>query len=205
MVHVVKLGGSLLESPDMLRNWLRSVAAGGGGGRVVVVPGGGPFADAVRMAQGKLGCDDRAAHRMALLAMEQCGLLFASLEPSLVPAASIEAIREALRRGRVPVWMPFRCAADAKDITASWDVTSDSLAAWLARELGASTLWLVKACPIPVQDPTALAAMGVVDAAFPRFCVAAGYAVRVVGPADASPLTEGFAGPLVTPAPAPAP
>lgn len=203
MLHVVKLGGSLLELPDVLRNWLRSVAAGGG--RVVVVPGGGPFADAVRIAQAKLGFGDQAAHRMALLAMEQCGLLFASLEPALVPATSIEAIREALQRGGVPIWMPCRCAADAEDICESWDVTSDSLAAWLARELGASTLWLVKACAIPVQDPTALATMGVVDAAFPRCCAAARYAVRVVGPADASALTEGFADQPFTPAPAAAP
>lgn len=203
MLHVVKLGGSLIASPDVLRRWLRVAATGGG--RLVVVPGGGPFADAVRMAQQKTGIDDRTAHRMALLAMEQCGLLFAALETSLVPAASIGAIREALQGGRVPVWMPFRAAADAEDIAESWSVTSDSLAAWLAQELGAATLWLVKSCPIPVQDPTALAAMGVVDAALPRFCAAARYAVRVVGPADTNRLTEGFADQPFKPAPAAAP
>jgi aspartokinase-like uncharacterized kinase len=142
---------------------------------------------------------------MALLAMEQCGLLFAALETSLVPAASIGAIRKALQRGRVPVWMPFRAAADAEDIAESWDVTSDSLAAWLAQELGAATLWLVKSCPIPVQDPTALAAMGVVDAVLPRFCAAARHAVRVVGPADTNRLTEVLADQPFKPAPAAAP
>jgi dihydroneopterin aldolase len=197
MLHVVKLGGSLLDQPDILRRWLRTVADGGG--RLVVVPGGGPFADAVRIAQGKLGFDDRTAHRMALLAMEQCGLLFASYEPALVPASSMEVICESLQRGRVPLWMPFRTVVDAEDIEESWHVTSDSLAAWLARELGATALWLVKAGPIPIESPVALAAMGVVDAAFPRLCAAALYAVRVVGPADASRLAECLATPPVSP------
>jgi aspartokinase-like uncharacterized kinase len=197
MPKVVKLGGSLLALPEVLRQWLRVVAAGGG--RIVVVPGGGPFADAVRMLQGKLGYDDRAAHRMALLAMEQCGLLFASLEPSLVPAASTAAIRSALRHGLVPVWMPSRAVANAEGIAESWDVTSDSLAVWLARELGAERLWLVKACPVPVQDPAQLAATGLVDAAFPRLCATAGLPVHVVGPGDASRLAACLMEPSLTP------
>jgi dihydroneopterin aldolase len=202
-VHVVKLGGSLLDSPDCLRIWLCCVASGGG--RVVVVPGGGPFADAVRAAQRETGFDDRAAHRMALLAMEQCGLLFASLESSLVPAGSIGAIRTALQRGRVPVWMPSHLVADAEDISESWDVTSDSLAAWLARELGASTLWLVKACQIPDQDPTRLAAGGIVDAAFPRYCIGAPFQVRVLGPGELQRLAAGIAAetPTATGVPSP--
>jgi aspartokinase-like uncharacterized kinase len=172
---------------------------------MVVVPGGGRFADAVRTAQHELGFDDLAAHRMALLAMEQCGLLLISLEPSLVPARSIEAVRQAAQGGRVPVWLPFQDAADAEDIAESWDVTSDSLAAWLARQLGATALWLVKACPIPVQDPATLAALGVVDAAFPGFCAAAGCAVRVVGPADATRMIDALADWPLTPAPVAAP
>jgi dihydroneopterin aldolase len=202
-MHVVKLGGSLLDSPDYLHLWLRCVAAGGG--RVVVVPGGGPFADAVRAAEGKLGFDDRAAHRMALLAMEQCGWLFVSLEPALVPSDSMSAIRRALHRGRVPVWMPFRDAADAEGIPASWDVTSDSLAAWLARELGASALWLVKACEIPDQDPARLAAGGIVDAAFPGYCIDAPFQLRVLGPGESQHLAAAIAAEPATARGAPSP
>lgn len=203
MPDVVKLGGSLLEHPQALQRWLRIVA--GGGGRLVVVPGGGPFADAVRIAQRKSGIDDRTAHRMALLAMEQYGVLLASLAPVLAPAESVGAMREALQRGRVPVWMPFRMVVDAKDIEASWGVTSDSLAAWLAQNLGAAVLWLVKSCAIPAQDAASLAAMGVVDAAFPRFCAAARYAVRVLGPDDSMRLAAGLAAAPVIAVPAAAP
>lgn len=200
MPDVVKLGGSLLDQPAVLHRWLRIVA--GGGGRLVVVPGGGPFADAVRMGQRKAGIDDRTAHRMALLAMEQYGLLLASLGSMLAPADSVGAIRDALAGGRVPVWMPSRMVVDAQDIEASWEVTSDSLAAWLAQNLGAAVLWLVKSCAIPVQDPASLAAIGVVDAAFPRFCAAARHAVRVLGPDDSAQLAAGLAGARASAAPA---
>lgn len=203
MLHVVKLGGSLLDEPERLRCWLRVVADGGG--RVIVVPGGGPFAEAVRLAHRKTGVDERTAHRMALLAMEQYALLLASLEPALTPASSIGALRAVLRRGGVPVWQPWRMASDAEDIEESWRVTSDSLAAWLAREIGAAALWLVKSCAIPMQDPTQLAAAGVVDAAFPGFCAGGRYAVRVLGPNEAQRLTAALARRPVTPVPAAAP
>src|SRR5688572_11112389 len=65
---VVKLGGSYALSPR-LPAILAAIRASHV--PVVVVPGGGPFADAVRAAQPRMGFGDRAAHRMALLAMAQ--------------------------------------------------------------------------------------------------------------------------------------
>src|ERR1700738_2303502 len=93
VLTVVKLGGSHAYS-DHLRAWLAAVVRGAG--HVVLVPGGGPFADTVRVAQPKMGFDDRAAHHMALLAMEQYGRALTSLEPRLVLADSAPAIRRAL-------------------------------------------------------------------------------------------------------------
>src|SRR5207302_4949844 len=99
-----------------------------GAGRVVVVPGGGPFADAVRAAQAKMGFDDGASHQMALLAMEQYGCALASLSAGWLPAASAAAIRRALDADKIPVWFPTRMVRRAPDVPCSWDVTSDSLA-----------------------------------------------------------------------------
>ena len=98
-----------------------------------------------------------------------------------VPSDTFAGLRRVLREGRIPVWMPHRSAADADDVPANWNVTSDSLAAWLARELDASSLWLVKSCAVPVQTPERLAAMGIVDFAFPKFCERVPFAVHVVG------------------------
>jgi len=149
-----------------------------------VVAGGGPFADAVRAAQQRMGFDDDAAHRMALLAMEQYAEALAGIEGSLVPAASLGAIRRILRGGGIPVWLPTRMALAAADVPRSWDVTSDSLAAWLAGQLGARRLLLVKqvelsADRVPVEK---LIAGGIVDPAFARFLQASGAEAELIGP-----------------------
>ena len=98
---IVKLGGSHAFSPH-LKNWLDAIA--GCTGCAVVVPGGGPFADAVRMTQPRMGFDDRAAHEMAVLAMEQYGCALTNLGAHLRRVASATAIRSVLRAGGVPVW-----------------------------------------------------------------------------------------------------
>ena len=126
---VVKLGGSHAFS-EHLAGWVEAIADCAG--HVIVVPGGGPFADAVRDAQPKIGFDDAAAHHMALLAMEQYGCALASLNGAFVLANSANAMERALDARQVPVWMPSRMALAAADIPASWEITSDSLAAWLA-------------------------------------------------------------------------
>jgi 5-(aminomethyl)-3-furanmethanol phosphate kinase len=182
-VTVVKLGGSHAGS-QRLGGWLDALA--GCGGRVVLIPGGGAFADAVRQAQPKLGFDDATAHHMALLAMEQYGRALASLRRGFRIAASITAIRCALRDGRVPVWAPTAMVLRAKEIPASWDVTSDSLAAWLAGQIGVRRLLLIKYtahgdAPASAAD---LAACGVVDRAFPRFLAASGAEASIAGAAD---------------------
>jgi hypothetical protein len=165
---VVKLGGSLHDAPQ-LRGWLERLVALPGPPRVVV-PGGGPFADAVRKLQPRLGFAEVAAHGMAILAMQQYGLYLHGLEPRLVLAESEAELRSA----RAALWLPWRLAGRAEGIAASWDVTSDSLACWLAARLGAEVLVLVKSAALPPgrHPPEALAALGVIDPAFPGFAAA---------------------------------
>ena len=180
---VVKLGGSYAYSGN-LKNWIDAIAAGAG--RVVLAPGGGPFADAVRTAQARMGFDDRAAHRMALLAMDQYCYALANLRSELRLVASATAIRRVLLDGGVPVWSATRMVCAASDIPWSWEVTSDSLAAWLAGRIGAKCVLLVKRVELPpgplcAQD---LVADGIVDPAFPRFLRASGAEASIAGPAD---------------------
>jgi len=185
---VVKLGGSHAFTAH-LRSWLTALAECRD--HVVVVPGGGPFADMVRSAQRRMGFDDRAAHHMALLAMEQYGCALASLEPSFVLAATPETIA-AVRGHGVAVWTPTAMALAADDIAMSWDVTSDSLAAWLAPRIGASRLLLVKAIAVPSPRVAAadLVAAGLVDPQFPRMLAASGVSAFVTGPEDPATVAD---------------
>lgn len=180
---VVKIGGSLAESPD-LPPWLEVIARASR--PIVVVTGGGPFADEVRALQRRWSFPDATAHRMAIMAMEQYAHMLAGLSARLAPASSAEDIAARLREGLVPVWLPVAMTADHPDIPESWSVTSDSLAVWLAGEIGADRVILVKSAPPPPGpvDAAELAARGLVDDAFARFHARVGCAAWCVGPAD---------------------
>jgi aspartokinase-like uncharacterized kinase len=180
---VIKLGGSFAFSAD-LGDWIAAIA--GCAGRAVIVPGGGPFADVVRAAQVQMGFDDRAAHRMALLAMEQYGCAMKSLHEALSLADSVDSIRRGLAVGQIPVWLPTPMALSATDIPQSWDVTSDSLAAWLAGKIGAARLLLVKRVE-PAHGTACVADLAerdIVDAAFANFHAASGVPAFILGPKD---------------------
>jgi aspartokinase-like uncharacterized kinase len=136
---------------------------------MVIVPGGGPFADAVRLAQKRLKFSDATAHHMALLAMEQYGRAMIGLAASLNPADTVRSIRDCLKDAKTPVWLPAKIVLGRPEIAESWDVTSDSLALWLAARLRARGLILVKSARMPVmpQSAASLSRRGIIDAAFP--------------------------------------
>ena len=187
---VVKLGGSHATGP-YLKDWLAAIAAEAGS--IAIVPGGGPFADAVRTAQASMGFDDPAAHAMALMAMAQFGCALRSLNPALTLAASRSAILRALKDGKVPVWSPEPMARAAA-LPETWDLTSDSLAAWLAGALGAGRLLLVKHGRFEgaTLDAHDLVARGVVDPLFPHYLRESGAQAWLAGPADSARLAEGL-------------
>jgi 5-(aminomethyl)-3-furanmethanol phosphate kinase len=183
---VVKLGGSLHSAPA-LRERLAELATLPGPA-CVVVPGGGPFANAVRELQPALGVDDLAAHRMAILAMQQFGLALQALEPRLELA---ETLAE-LRRVRRAVWLPWRLAGREARIPASWEVTSDSLACWLATKLRASGLLLVKSAPLAGigAEPAEWEAAGLVDRAFRGFALQFGGRIQLAHADDIMSIQE---------------
>jgi dihydroneopterin aldolase len=196
LMWVVKLGGSMARSPQ-LADWLALLAAAPV--RLVIVPGGGPFADQVREAQARWRFGDAAAHRMAVLAMEQFGLLLAALRPGLRPAASRAAIRRGQRQGRVPVWLPSRMIEGRAEIPMSWAVTSDSLAAWLARTLGAERLLLVKSAEAPPGPVAAaeLGRLGLLDDAFAGFIAGARFETWCLAASRPEVLAAALAGEAV--------
>ncbi len=177
--RVVKLGGSLLTDSVRLRALLADCVTNT---PTAIVPGGGPFADAVRAAQAALGFDDALAHRLALDAMGRMAEIFCHLEPRLTVASSLGAVADTLAEGRAIVWDPAALKAGCPGIPESWEVTSDSLALWLATRLGAQSCILEKSAPVPTADPQALAAAGLVDAAFPHFAALYPGAITVRGP-----------------------
>ena len=141
---VVKVGGSLVSAIEHLDAVLAVVAQAARARRLLIVPGGGPFADAVRAVDRQIGLPDDAAHWMAVLAMDQYAYLIVARMPAAVIVDDQRGIARALDAGRIPVLAPSRWLRDADPLPHSWDVTSDSLAAWVASSVGARRVVLVK-------------------------------------------------------------
>jgi aspartokinase-like uncharacterized kinase len=146
---VVKIGGGLLQAEglDGLRRGCAEALELARERAVLVVPGGGPFADAVRDLDARVGLGDDVAHALALRAMDQLGVL---LQP-LLPGA------ERLTRLAPPRSLGLLIAAAAfdgrPDVPQSWDVTSDSLAVLAAGAIGADEAILLKPIDGAAVDP----------------------------------------------------
>jgi aspartokinase-like uncharacterized kinase len=183
---VVKLGGSFAFSP-FLRSVLAEIEAAPC--PLVVVPGGGPFADAVRAAQPGMGYGDDAAHRMALLAMAQFAEALAGLSPRLRPTSNLAGMQTAIAAGAVPIWSPWPLSDGLEALPASWDLTSDSLAAWLAGKLRAERLVMIKhgALPAPLRQA---AESGMVDPLFPTYAGRSGAAILWADPSQHGALVD---------------
>ncbi len=168
---VVKVGGGLAGIPGALARTGQAIARAAVARRLVVIPGGGPFADQVRAFDRREGLTPTAAHWMAILAMDQYAYAVADRIPGAVTVDDRAGIETTHAAGAVPVLLPTRWLRAADELPHSWEVTSDSLAAYLATLLRATELVLVK----PVGGGIEL-----LDAYFSR-TIAAGIRWRVVG------------------------
>lgn len=188
---VIKIGGSLLGSPELER-WL-ALFAKFSDGHIIIVPGGGVFADAVREAQKLSKISDACAHRLAVLAMDQFGLLLANMNPDLALARSEMEIDERTWQHRGIVWLPSQMVLADDSIAKSWDITSDSIAAWLAAKVNAQQLVLVKSDK-PEKHDLCLRLMsddGIVDQAFSDFVLHKSFGSWVVKKTDFEYFLEG--------------
>ncbi len=166
-LFVLKLGGSLFEqAPGILKRVLST------GADVLVVPGGGQFADVVRAAYERQGLSEDAAHWMAVLAMDQYAYYLAD-------RSGIELTPMLVRKKGVRILLPYEVLRRQDELPHSWDVTSDTIAAWTAFKTGSG---LIKATDVDgivldgrleeAIDASALKGIGTcVDRALPDFLI----------------------------------
>lgn len=122
---IVKVGGSLYNHvPELVPVFLAS------GRPLFIVPGGGPFADAIRNTL----IDGDAAHWMAVAAMDQYGWFIVS--NGMDPSSRLQKPEQQV------VFLPYCSIRQFDPLPHSWDITSDSIAAWIAAVLGLDLLIL---------------------------------------------------------------
>jgi aspartokinase-like uncharacterized kinase len=149
---VVKVGGAVVRDADVLALVVASVAVLAARRPILVIPGGGEFADQVRLAQQRIGFSDDVAHWMALLAMDQLAELLGGVLPTAKVVDDAAGVQAALSMGLCPVLAPSRWMRAADVLPHTWDVTSDSVAAFVAGALDAAELILVKRRDGPLDE-----------------------------------------------------
>jgi aspartokinase-like uncharacterized kinase len=176
-IVVAKVGGSLFDWPEFpgrLRAWLDLQISEGFS--PVLVAGGGTFADAVRDLDRIHGLGDIASHDLAIRAMDVTAHALAAMVPALVVVDGLGGAEEGGER--VPVVAVHRwlfSPGEMDSLPASWEVTSDSIAALLAIRLGAQRLVLVKSVPLPSGMRIERAPMeGLIDRHFPTLAAKIG-------------------------------
>ena len=140
---IVKVGGSLASYPEKLRILCTKLTELSQTHKLVIIPGGGEFADVVRKLDKRFSLSPLASHRMAILGMDQYGLLLSDLLQGSRTANKLERLQETLDLGKLPVFLPSTLLFAEDPLENSWNVTSDSIAVYVAAQLHASRALLV--------------------------------------------------------------
>ena len=142
MEAVIKIGGSLAEDPERLKSLCRNLSELAKKHSIAVVPGGGKFADVVRDVDTRLRLSSFISHRMAILAMDQFGLLLSQFIPDSCATYVLDDVKQLSEVRAVPIFLPSRLMFKEDPLENSWNVTSDSIAAYVASRLGAKKVVL---------------------------------------------------------------
>lgn len=150
--------------------------------RVLIIPGGGAAADEIRRLDLLASLAPERSHRAAIHAMSLNAVVLARTlaNPFSVVTSRSEAF-SAWELARIPILCPaaflnkeetgLRSDSSpelsvSKRLPASWDITSDSIAAWISHRWPATQLVLAKSADEPDSEILKWARCGAVDPAF---------------------------------------
>jgi 5-(aminomethyl)-3-furanmethanol phosphate kinase len=173
---VVKVGGSLFDWPEFpgrLAAYIAMRRNADSAERTVLIAGGGRAADWIRSLDQTHGLGDVAADRLAVRALDLTAAFLAELLPGSRLIDRLEMLEAACQSPAITVLSPRHALAEIErcgvnPLRASWDVTSDAIAARIAVHLEARSLVLLKSAPLPDGCTREDAArLGLVDPTFP--------------------------------------
>jgi aspartokinase-like uncharacterized kinase len=140
---IVKIGGSLALYPEKLRALGAKLSEISKKHRLIVVPGGGEFADVARDLDKRFNLSCETSHRMAILGMDQYGFLLSELIHNSSIVNQLENLQKVLDSPKLPVFLPANFLLSEDPLENSWDVTSDSIAVYIAGRLQVRKVLLV--------------------------------------------------------------
>ena len=121
-----------------------------------IILGGGEFANLIRKYDSKQHFSDEAAHWTAIDCMDIIAKLVNDKVESAKLAFSIDEINEISDGGFTPIFVVSEFLKNENPFECTWDVTSDSIAAYVAHILNANLFIVTDVNGIYTQEPKEL-------------------------------------------------
>ncbi|MHA2393359.1 MAG: amino acid kinase family protein [Promethearchaeota archaeon] len=142
---LIKIGGKILEDYDSLNSTISQLTQLYKEGlikKIILIPGGGSVANFIRKVYTELKFREELAHWMGIVSMNYNGIELSKKFPKL---KVIENFIELEKLGKIfCIFLPFKFLKENDKLPHSWDVTSDSITLFLAKELKLIECFLIK-------------------------------------------------------------
>ncbi|WP_294007257.1 delta 1-pyrroline-5-carboxylate synthetase [uncultured Methanobrevibacter sp.] len=147
MKQVVKIGGSLFP------NYAIDLAKQLKGTDSLIVLGGGEFANLIRKYDSEISFSQETNHWTAIDCMDIIAKLVNDKVDSTKLAYSIDEAKKISDDGFTPIFIVSEFLRSEDPFECSWDVTSDSIAAYVSHLLNANLLIVTNVNGIYTQEP----------------------------------------------------
>ncbi|MFX1313428.1 MAG: hypothetical protein ACFFHD_12555 [Promethearchaeota archaeon] len=142
---IFKISGKILDNSKNLINTIAQITQlfeDGIINKVILVPGGGTIANFVRNIYKEFQFNDNLAHWIAIYSMDYNGLELKRKFPHLQIYNDYEKLEKENRL--ISIFLPYKYLKINDQLPHTWDVTSDSIALYLAIKFGLKECFLVK-------------------------------------------------------------
>ena len=140
-----KIGGKILENSNSIKSTfsqLTQLYEEQILQKIIVIPGGGSFANFVRSLDEVLQIGDDLAHWIAIYSMNYNGIMLNRKYPDLESIEKLKTFQDA--KQIFCIFLPYSFLREDDTLPHNWDVTSDSIALYVANKLKLSQCFLIK-------------------------------------------------------------
>ncbi|MFX1304606.1 MAG: hypothetical protein ACFFBV_06690 [Promethearchaeota archaeon] len=142
---IFKIGGKILEDFENLKSTISQLTQIFNENliqKIILIPGGGSLANFIRKVYSELKFTEELAHWMGIISMNYNGLELSKKFPKLEIIEDFDRLKKLSKS--FCIFLPYKFLKENDKLPHSWDVTSDSITLFLARELGLQECFLIK-------------------------------------------------------------
>ena len=142
---IVKIGGKILENKENLASTIsqfKHICENNIVQKIILIPGGGTYANFVRKLDKKISIGDELSHWMAIFAMNYNGIRINQEYLQLTCFTNLNELKKS--KEKIAIFLPYDFLYQLDELPHSWSVTSDSIAVYIAHQLGLKDCFLIK-------------------------------------------------------------